>query len=184
MLDNFSTSARYKPRLAGLLFLFSVAAAVSGEFLVRGRQAFALGLIAVACYAAVTILIYTIFKPVNPHVALLAISANFAGLLLEALRWNPLGVDIAMIFHAVYCLLLGFLIFYSGIMPRILSAPIALAGILWLANLYPTLANAISSYILVPGLLGEALPYLWLLAFGAKLPHGPAASTSGVAAIL
>jgi hypothetical protein len=182
MPENNFTSSQYKPRFAGLLFLFSVAAAVSGEFLAHGRLAIALGLIAVACYAGVTLLIYNIFKPVNPHLAQLAVFANCAGLLLEALRWNPLGVDIAMIFHAAYCLLLGYLIFHSGMLPKLLAAPIALAGLLWLTNLDPALANSLSTYILIPGLLGEASPYLWLLAFGAKLPYGHQTSAAVVTA--
>jgi Domain of unknown function (DUF4386) len=171
MPQNISSASQCKPRLAGLLFLFSVAAALSGEFLAHGRLAIVLGLIAVACYAGVTLLIYNIFKPVHPRAALLAVSANFAGLLLEALRWNPRGVDIAMIFHAAYCLLLGYLIFHSGMLPKLFAAPVALAGLLWLTNLFPALANFLSTYTLVPGLLGEALPYLWLLIFGTDHPR-------------
>jgi hypothetical protein len=177
MPENISPSSQCKPRLAGLLFLLSVAAALSGEFLAHGRLEIALGLIAVACYAGVTLLIYNIFKPVHARAAMLAVSANFAGLLLEALGWNPRGVDIAMIFHAAYCLLLGSLIFHSGMLPKLLAAPIALAGLLWLTNLFPALANSLSTYILVPGLLGEALPYLWLLARGVKFLNAHEPST-------
>jgi hypothetical protein len=35
-------------------------------------------------------------------------SFNFVGLTFEALRWNPQGVDIALVFHGFYCLVVSY----------------------------------------------------------------------------
>lgn len=158
-------------RLAGVLYLLAVFTAVFGEFFVHGNWSIAAGLIAVACYGAVTLLLYRIFRPVSLALSLLAAIFNFAGLALEAVRWNPQGVDVAMEFHGLYCLLMGYLIFKSRLLPRFLGALMALAGLVWLINLAPGLANSLSPYNTVVGLLGEASPMLWLLFAGVSTPR-------------
>jgi len=64
-------SPRFKARIAGVLSLLSLLAAVFGEFFVR-RLEFAGDLIAVSGMVAVTLLLYDIFKPVNRSLSLLA----------------------------------------------------------------------------------------------------------------
>jgi len=115
---------------------------------------------------AVTLLLYDIFKPVNRGLSLLAASFNFAGLTFGALRWNPRGVDITVVFNGFYCLLIGYLIFRSTFLPRILSAMMAIAGLGWLTYLSPPLANYLSPYNLALGILGQESVMLWLLAMG------------------
>jgi hypothetical protein len=67
----------------------------------------------------VTLVLYDIFKPVNGSLSLLAASFNLVGMTCEAFRLSPQGVDIAMVFHGFYCLLIGYLIFRSTFLPRI-----------------------------------------------------------------
>ena len=160
---------RLKARIAGVLYLTAIVAGIFGEFFVRGRLGFAVGLIAVSCNIAVTLVLYDIFKPVNRSLSLLAASFNFVGLILEALRWNPQGVDIALVFHGFYCLLIGYLIFRSTFLPRILGALMAFAGLVWLTFLSTSLANYLSPYNLASGLLGEASLMLWLLVMGVNV---------------
>ena len=92
-------SPRCKARIASALYLTSFAVGIFGEFIVRGRLGFAVGLIAVSCNTAVTLVLDDISKPVNRSLSLLAASFNLVGLTSEAVRWNPRGVDIAMVFH-------------------------------------------------------------------------------------
>jgi hypothetical protein len=112
------------------LSLLSLLAAVFGEFFVR-RLEFAGDLIAVLGMVAVTLLLYDIFKPVNRGLSLLAASYNLVGLTFGALRWNPRGVDITVVFGGFSCLLIGYLIFRSTFLPRILGALMAFAGLGW-----------------------------------------------------
>ena len=133
-------SPRFKARIAGVLSLLSLLAAVFGEFVVH-RFEIAGDLIAVSGNIVVTLLLYDIFKPVNRSLSLLAASVNLVGLTFEALRWNPRGVDIALVFVGFNHLLIGYLIFRSTFLPRILGALMAFAGLGWVTYLSPSLVN-------------------------------------------
>jgi len=134
-------SPRFKARMAGALNFFSLLTAGLTETFVRGRLNYAGGYIAIAGMVAVTLLLYDIFKPVNRRLSLLAASLALVGLIFEALRWQPQGVNIAIVFHGFYCLLIGYLIFRSTFLPRILGALMAFAGLGWLTYLSPPLAT-------------------------------------------
>jgi hypothetical protein len=66
-------SPRFRARFAGALSLLSLLAAAFGEFIVRDRLEFAGDLIAVSG-------LYSVFKPVNRGLSLLAASFNLVGL--------------------------------------------------------------------------------------------------------
>jgi hypothetical protein len=163
----------FKARVAGGLFLLVILMAAFTQFFVRGRLGFAadlsVGLIEVSGMIAVTLLFYDIFRAVNRRFSLLAASFNFVGLALELLQWNPRGMVIGIGFHGLYCLLMGYLLFRSIFMPRILGAPMAFAGLCWLVFLSPTLTNYLSPYNLALGFLGEASVPLWFLAMGVNV---------------
>jgi hypothetical protein len=158
-------SPRFKGRIAGALFLFGLLSAVFGEFYVR-RLEIAADLLAVSSMIAVTLLLYGIFKPVNRSLSLLAASFNLVGLTLGALRWNPQGVDIPVVFDGFYCFLTGYLIFRSTFLPRILGWLISCVGLGWLTYLSPPLARYLSPYNLALGILGLGSVMLWLLMMG------------------
>ena len=160
-------SPRFKARIAGVFYLLTF---VMGLYalLVRSRFSFAAGLIAAACYIAVTLLFYYIFKPVNRRLSLLAALISLAGcvigpvglLVRAAAHINPL------VFFGFYCLLIGYLIFRSTFLPQILGVLMAFAGLGWLSFLSSPLANYLFPYNMVPGLLGEGSLTLWLLVVG------------------
>jgi Domain of unknown function (DUF4386) len=154
-----------KARIAGALFLLSLLAAVFGEFIVR-RLELAGDLIALSGMIAVTVLLYFIFKPVNRGLSLLAVSFNLVGITCGAFRWNPGGVDTPVVLNGFYCFLMGYLIFGSTFLPRILGALMALAGLGWVTYLSPQFAGHLSPYNLAAGLLGQGLVMLWLLVKG------------------
>jgi hypothetical protein len=159
-------SPRLKARTAGVFYVLAVLTAVFGEVALRGRLAVASGLIAVSCYIAVTLVLYDILKPVNRGLSLLAASFNLVGMSFEALRLNPQGVDIALVFHGIDCLLIGYLMVRSTFLPRILGGLMAFAGLAWMTFLSPQLANYLSPYNVACGFLGEGPPMLWLLVIG------------------
>jgi hypothetical protein len=74
-----------------------------------------------------------------------------------------------LVFFGFYCLLVGYLIFKSSFLPRIFDAFMAFGGLDWLTFLSPSLANFLSPYNLVPGILGEGLLTLWLLVTGVNV---------------
>jgi hypothetical protein len=163
-------SPRLKARIAGALFLLLLLTAAFTEFFAHGRLSFvadlAAGLIEVSCMITVTLLFYDIFKPVNRNLSMLAASLNFVGVILEVLQFLPKGVPLGLAFHGFYWILLGYLIFRSTFLPRILGVPLAIAGLCWLTFLPPLLAKHMSPYNLAFALLLEGLPMLWLAVMG------------------
>ena len=162
-------SPRFKARIAAALNFFSLVTAALTELFVRGRLNYAGGYIAIAGIAAVTLLFYDIFKPVNRGLSLLAASLAFVGLTFEALRLQPQGVNIAIVIHGFNCLLIGYLIFRSAFLPRILGALMAFAGLGWLTYLSNPLVNYLSPYNLASALLAEVSVLLWLLVMGVNV---------------
>src|SRR5258708_5142118 len=79
------------------------------------------------------------------------------------------GVNICFVFFGVYCLLIGYLIFRSVFLPRILGVLMAFAGLGWLTFLSPTLANYLRLYILALGVIAELARMLWLLWMGVNV---------------
>jgi hypothetical protein len=165
---------RLKARMIGAVYLLYFLTAVSAEvFVGRGRfLAYdAVTLIADAFYVAVTLLFYSMFKPVNRSLSLLAALFSLAGCANEVLRLfhlAPYKIN-SLVFFGPYCLLLGYLIFKSTFLPRILGVLMALAGLGWLIFLSP-LANHLSTYLKILGFIAEASLMLWLLVMGVNIP--------------
>jgi hypothetical protein len=90
-------------------------------------------------------------------------------LALMFLELNTQAGNICVVFFGVYCLLIGYLIFRSAFLPRILGVLMALAGLGWLTFLSPPLANYLSPYILILGFLAELSLMLWLLVMGVNV---------------
>jgi hypothetical protein len=162
-------SPRLKARIAAALNFFSLVTASLTELFVHGRLNYAGGYIAIAVMAVVTLLFYDIFKPVNRGLSLLAASLAFVGLTCEVFRWQPQGVNVAIVIHGFYCLLIGYLIFRSAFLPRILGALMAFAGLGWLTYLSNPLVNYLSPYNLASALLTEVSVFLWLLVMGVNV---------------
>jgi hypothetical protein len=75
--------------------------------------------------------------------------------------------SIYMVFFGWYCLLIGYLIFRSTFLPRILGVFMAIAGLSYQIFLSPPLATYLFPYVVKPaGVLGELSLILWLLVMG------------------
>jgi hypothetical protein len=167
MMDRIAeASPRFKARMAGALYFFSVVTAACTELFVRGRMNFVGGYLAVAVMGVVTLLLYEIFKPVNKTLSLLAAFFSLVGLTCEVLRWQPQGVNIAVAVNGFYCLPIAYLIFRSTFLPRILGALMAFAGLGWLTFFSNPLVSYLSPYNLASALLAQASVMLWLLVMG------------------
>jgi hypothetical protein len=217
-------SPRPSARITGVVYLLYFLTAVIGGFFMRGivvdgdaaatadnllahqplfRLGIATGLLATACYIAVTALFYELFKPVNRGLSLLAAFFSLVGcavlafgslfqlapfvvlgssqylnvfkveqlraVTLMLLDLNTLAVNICLIFFGFYDVLIGYLIFRSTFLPRILGGLMAFAGLGWLTFLSPPLANHLSPYNLVLGFLAELFLMLWLLVKGVNV---------------
>ena len=172
MLEQIAeASPQFKAKIAGVVYLLNIlTGALALVFF--GRRLVVYGdaaiLIAAACYTGVTLLFYSLFKPVNRNLSLLAAFFSLVGCAISALgpfHLVPSNIN-PLVFFGFYCLLIGYLIFRSTFLPRILGALMAFGGLGWLTFLSQPLANYLSPYNLLPGVLGEVSLTLWLLVNG------------------
>lgn len=217
------TSPRLKARIAGAvyllemltggfalfvaikLFVSSDATATASNILAH-ESLFRLGAAAnflqFACYTAVTGLFYSLFKPVNRGISLLAAFFSLVGcalgavscifefvpvillggaqylsvfnveqlqaLALLSVKLYGLFFNGSFVFFGFYCLLIGYLIFSSRFLPRLLGVGMMITGLGWLTFLWPPLTAYLSPYILVVG-IGEVSLTLWLLVAGVNV---------------
>jgi hypothetical protein len=97
------------------------------------------------------------------------------GLALLSLKAHSVGFGIALIFFGVSCLALGYLIFMSDFLPKVLGILIAIAGTCYLVNslaliLSPSLASILFPSILIPAFVGELSLAVWLTVKGVSVP--------------
>jgi Domain of unknown function (DUF4386) len=160
-------------RITGVVYLLYFLTAVSAEVFVGQARLVAydaVDLIAYSFYIAVTLLFYYMFKAVNKSLSLLAALFSLLGCandVLSLFNLAPFKIS-SLVFFGSYCLLIGYLIFRSTFVPRILGVVMACAGLGWLVFLSP-LANYLSTYLRVLGFLAEASLMLWLIMKGVNV---------------
>jgi hypothetical protein len=96
-----------------------------------------------------------------------------------SIQSHSAGFGIALIFFGVECVILGYLIYRSGYMPRAIGVLMQIAGVCYVINsfallLSPALSSRLFPGILIPSLIAELSLALWLLVKGC--PSGPMGS--------
>ena len=92
-----------------------------------------------------------------------------------ALSLHGYGVDVCFAFFGIHCMVLGYLIFKSGYLPKFLGIVLPIAGLIYVTDSFadiaaPAVAARIPDAIFLPGFLAELSLCLWLLAKGVNLP--------------
>jgi hypothetical protein len=162
-------SPKSKARIAGIFYLLTFVAGVLALVSVSSRLP--ANLIATASYVAVTLLFYDIFKPVNKGASMVAAFVGLVGCawsVLTLFHLTPLDIN-SLVFFGFYCLLIGYLIIKSTFLPRLLGVGMAIGGLGWLTFLSTPFASSLAPWNLAPGMIGEGLLTLWLLAFGVNV---------------
>jgi len=207
-------------RIAGILYLLDILTSLLGDSLagrarvVPGDAAATAGIIAhhwllrlgvaaslfaTACYAAVSVLFYALFKVVNRSLAWLVMFTSLAALAiwssgtlselaatfvlpggdtsgpragqqaLMLLEWNARALDVGLVVFGAYCLLIGYLIIKSTFLPRVLGTLMMVGGMGLLTYLSPPLARDLYPYNTAPALVAETSLMLWLLVKGVNV---------------
>lgn len=178
------TSPRFRARVTGTVYLLYFLTAILAQVLI-GQKLIAFGnatnLFATGAYVLLTLLFYVMFKPVNVLVSLLAAVLGLAGCVVMTLdQLYPASVSFSPLpFFGSYCLLIGYLVFRSTFLPRVLGVYMALAGLGWLAFLSPVLARYLTFYIEGLGIFAEASLMLWLLVKGVNTQRWTAQASAG-----
>jgi hypothetical protein len=95
------------------------------------------------------------------------------------LSLNARVFDGYLVFFGFWCVLIGYLIFRSTFMPRILGLLEGLAGLCWLTFIWPPLAHYISPYNQILAGLGEISLMLWLLVMGVNVERWKEQASAG-----
>lgn len=157
-------------RTAGVFWLLVFLTGSLALVLGGGGVLSAANIVAPLCYAVVTLLLYDLLKPVNRVVSSLAAFFGLVGCAVSLFGLTRLILLRDLVFFGLQCLLVGYLIFHSTFLPRILGVLMAFAGLGWLTFLWPPLADYLSPYNLAPGMLGEGSLIVWLLVKGVDVP--------------
>ena len=131
-----------RARLTGVVYLLYFLTAIAAQAL-TSRNFVAAGdtvnLLAYAFYVFLALLFYSMFKPVSNGLSLLAALVSLAGSfegILDVLHRAPIKLS-PLWFFSFYCLLIGYLVVRSNFLPKLLGCLMLLAGLGWLAFLYP-----------------------------------------------
>ena len=173
---NLNWSGEPNARVTGAVYLLYFLTAVLAQTFVSWKLVFygnAVNVIAFAFYMLLTLLFYFMFKPVNRMLSLLAALISLAGSIIGLLDLFDLAPPklSPLLFFGPYCLLIGFLILRSTFLPGALGCLMMLAGLGWLAFLSPPIANHLSLYIEILGVVAEASLMFWLLVKGVNVPR-------------
>ena len=99
------------------------------------------------------------------------------------LRLNYAGETIAMVFFGFYALLLGYLIFRSGFLPRFLGVLSVAGGLGWLTYLNEPFAARVAPIVLGVALVGALAKVGWLLVVGVNAERWTAKAVAAEASI-
>lgn len=91
---------------------------------------------------------------------------TLAYLLLEL--YTP-AYNISLVFFAVAMILIGYLVFKSMFMPRLIGVLAMISGVAWLAFLWPPLVSVLWPRVILPLDVGELALVLWLLIAGVNV---------------
>jgi hypothetical protein len=194
-----ASSPRLAARVAGALYVVIFVSAPSGA----ATATPATMVINLLCDSGVALLFYHLLQPVSGRLAFFAalsrivfvavmtlVSLNYFGALPflpgahSAASFNQ-GYGIALIPFGLHCALIGYLIWNSTFLPRILGALMILAGAGYLIFIWPSLGNRLFfPYIVVLGVAGEGALTLWLLIMGVNAQRWCAQNESGAGARL
>ncbi len=91
-----------------------------------------------------------------------------------SLKSHGYGFSVSLIFFGCFCVIVGYLIFKSGYLPKTIGVLMQIAGVCYLTNsfalvLSPAVANRLFPAILVPAFIGEVSLCLWLLVKGVNV---------------
>jgi hypothetical protein len=154
-----------KARVAGAFYLLTIILGMFAAFAsspTYARPALVIGTLA---YGVVTVLLYLIFKPVNPAVSLIAAIFSLAGCAISILETAHIyrAPFNSLVLFGFYCLMLGWLSLRSDFTPRVVGWLVCLAGLGWLTYLIPPLAKSLLYLTMITGLVGEGSLTVWLL---------------------
>ena len=158
--------------VALLLILFALLRPVSRDLALLAAF---FNLVSIGLEAATTMYLLEALFPLGNAAYLKAFAPEqLYAMAMLAIRSHGYGFGVALIFFGCFCLVIGYLIFRSGYLPKAIGILMQIAGLSYLTDsftllLAPNFANRIFPAILVPAFIGETSLCLWLLLKGVNV---------------
>lgn len=165
------------------------------------RVALGTDLVDFVCFLGVGLVLYTLLKQASPQVALAMLVINAVSVAMQAINMtlhaaalmvattpaygaassalffldlHQQGYLVSQVFFGLYLLPLGYLVFRSGMFPKLLGIVLMIGAGGYVAGvaasyLSPTLESNFATYFGLLGGLAELAFLLWLLVFGARV---------------
>ncbi len=146
-----------------LTFVFGIAA-----LLTSGATRVTANLLGAAVYYVVTLMLYRLYEPVSRAGSLVTALFSFGALTIGVLSdFDVVRFPInTLVLFGAYCIGLGWLTLKATFLPRAIGALLIVAGLGWLTYVYPPLVKRLGVLAMAPGMTGEGVLTLWLLAAG------------------
>jgi hypothetical protein len=112
----------------------------------------------------------------DPQLARVFSAEQLEAAALLSLRLHAQSFNLSLVLFACYDLALGYLVFMSRFLPRLLGVLLMTAGVGWLTFLWPPAAAALTYVVLPLGALAEIALMLWLVAKGTSATPPAAAA--------
>lgn len=130
---------------------------------------FSLVACAVGAFSCVFDLVPFILLKGAPYLTAAFTVDQLQALALMFLKVRVQANDIALSLFGLHCFGVGYLVFRSTFMPRIIGVLMLMAGVGWLTFLLPPVAQNLAPFNMMPGALGEVSLALWLLLKGVNV---------------
>jgi hypothetical protein len=125
-----------------------------------------LQLVASATGFVLAVLLYRLFAPADPHIALALLPLAFIHYVIQGVgqvRADLGTLRLALLPFAVYLMVLGYLIAGSTFAPVPLGVLIVLAGLAWLIAVVPGVPTWSTLAVVFFGIVAEVALAIWLL---------------------
>ena len=159
-------SPRFLARMTAFLGVLEGVASVNGQLRIPDR----LVVTTDAAATAANILGNESLFRLGLAVCVLAVAFNSARTVLLYVLFRPVGrIPVLLVaFFGFCCMLVGYVVYKSTFLPRILGVLEVVAGVGYSTYLWPPLANYLYPYNLALG-VGELALGFWLLVFGVNV---------------
>ena len=101
-----------------------------------------------------------------------------------SLKSHAYGFGVSLLFFGCFCVVIGRVIFRSGLFPKTIGVLMQIAGLCYLTDSFalivaPAFANRLFPAILLPAFIGEASLCLWLLLKGVNVQRWKELASAG-----
>lgn len=114
----------------------------------------------------------------NAHIRSTIPSDHVEALVTLSLRLQSVGYDLGLIFFGFFCIVVGYLIVRSALLPGTIGVLMVIAGVCYPVNSFIHFLapqHSLFPYIVIPCFVAELLLCLWLLVKGVNITGGTAA---------